>query len=32
MTEPTDRSIPPAMITSVIPMLITPMMEACRRI
>ena len=32
MTDPTDRSIPPAMMTSVMPMLMTPMIEAWRRI
>jgi hypothetical protein len=31
ITEPTDRSMPPAVITNVTPMLITPMMEARRR-
>ena len=32
ITEPTDRSMPPAMMTRVMPMLITPMMDAWRRI
>ena len=31
-TEPTDRSMPPPMMTKVIPMLSTPMTEARRRI
>ena len=28
ITEPTDRSMPPAMMTSVMPMLMTPMIDA----
>ena len=32
MTDPTDRSMPPAMMTRVMPMLITPMIDAWRRI
>ena len=28
MTEPTERSMPPAVITKVMPMLMTPMIEA----
>ena len=31
MTEPTERSMPPAVMTKVTPMLITPMIEAYRR-
>ena len=31
MTEPTDRSMPPPVMTKVIPMLITPTIEASRR-
>ena len=28
MTEPTERSMPPAVMTKVMPMLMTPMIEA----
>lgn len=31
MTEPTDRSMPPPVMTNVIPMLITPTTDASRR-
>src|SRR3546814_14477609 len=32
MTEPTDRSMPPAMLTSVMPIEMTPTIDAARRI
>jgi hypothetical protein len=32
VTEPTDRSMPPEMMTRVMPMLMTPMIDAWRRI
>lgn len=32
ITDPTDRSIPPAVMTKVTPMLTTPMIDAYRRI
>ena len=32
MTDPTERSIPPAVMTKVMPMLTTPMIEAKRKI
>ncbi len=32
MTEPTDRSMPPPMMTKVMPTVMTPMTEACVRI
>ena len=32
MTEPTERSMPPAVMTKVMPMLITPMIDAKRMI
>ncbi len=32
ITEPTERSMPPAVMTKVMPMLMTPMIEAKRMI